>query len=76
MLSLAVKYTFEFVKVKKISLGVFENNTAALQCYKSVGFKVVERDKTESYNCLGETWNCIELEITNENDISCDATKA
>ncbi len=76
MLSLAVKYAFEFVKVKKISLGVFENNTAALQCYKSVGFKVVERDKTESYNCLGETWNCIEMEITNENDISCDATEA
>lgn len=64
MLSLAVKYAFEFVKVKKISLGVFENNTAALKCYKSVGFKVVETDKTESYNCLGETWNCIEMEIT------------
>ena len=64
MLSLAVKYAFEFVKVEKISLGVFENNTAALHCYKAIGFKVVETDKTESYNCLGETWNCIEMEIT------------
>ncbi|MDE7360937.1 MAG: GNAT family N-acetyltransferase [Oscillospiraceae bacterium] len=63
MLSLAVKNAFEFVKVKKISLGVFENNTAALQCYKAVGFNVVETDKTESYNCLGETWKCIEMEI-------------
>ncbi len=64
MLSLAVKYAFEFIKVKKISLGVFENNTTALQCYKAVGFKVVERDTAESYNCLGETWNCVEMEIT------------
>lgn len=64
MLSLAIKYAFEFVKVGKISLGVFENNFAALQCYKSVGFKVVETDKIESYKCLGEIWNCVEMEIT------------
>lgn len=64
MLSLAVKFAIEFLKVGKISLGVFENNTTALQCYKAVGFKVVERDNVESYRCLGEIWNCIEMEIT------------
>lgn len=64
MLSLAVKFAIEFLKVGKISLGVFENNTTALQCYKAVGFKVVERDDVESYSCLGETWNCVEMEIT------------
>lgn len=64
MLSLAVRYAFEFIKVKKISLGVFENNTAALQCYKSVGFKVVATGKIESYKCLGEIWKCVEMEIT------------
>ncbi len=64
MLSLAVKFAIEFLKVGKISLGVFENNTTALQCYKAVGFKVVKRDHVESYCCLGETWNCIEMEIT------------
>lgn len=63
MLSMAVKYAFEFIKVKKISLGVFENNTTAMQCYKSVGFNTVETDKIESYACLGEVWNCIEMEI-------------
>lgn len=64
MLSLAVKFAIEFLKVRKISLGVFENNTTALQCYKAVGFNVVERDNVESYCCLGETWNCVEMEIT------------
>lgn len=64
MLSLAVKFAIEFLKVGKISLGVFENNTTALQCYKAVGFKVVKRDNVESYRCLGEIWNCIEMEIT------------
>lgn len=64
MLSLSVKFAIEFLKVRKISLGVFENNTTALQCYKAVGFKVVERDHVESYCCLGETWNCVEMEIT------------
>lgn len=63
MLSLAVRYAFDFIKVNKISLGVFENNTAAISCYKSCGFKTVKRDITESYQCMGEVWNCIEMEI-------------
>jgi len=26
------------------------------------GFHRVSRQDTESYECLGETWNCIEME--------------
>ena len=63
MLSLATKYAFEFVKVSKISLGVFENNTIAIKCYRSCGFKEVKSENTESYKCMGETWNCIEMEL-------------
>lgn len=63
MLSLAVQYAFDFIKVKKISLGVFENNTAALNCYRSCGFRIVELETAESYQCMGETWNCIEMEL-------------
>ncbi len=63
MLLLAIQYAFNFIKVSKISLGVFENNTAAINCYKSCGFKTVKREITESYQCLGEVWNCIEMEI-------------
>lgn len=62
MLSLAVRYAFEFVGVQKVSLGVFENNTAALHCYEACGFRRVEREQVEQYRCMGEVWRCIELE--------------
>ncbi|WP_434309968.1 GNAT family N-acetyltransferase [Hominifimenecus sp. rT4P-3] len=63
MVSLAIQYAFCFVKVKKISLGVFENNKAAIKCYESCGFKRVKLEHTESYHCMGERWNCIEMEL-------------
>lgn len=63
MLSLAVQYAFDFLKVKKISLGVFENNKAAIKCYESCGFKKVKLENTESYHCMGDVWNCIEMEL-------------
>ena len=63
MLLLAQKYAFEILRVKKITLGVFENNTAALNCYKAAGFRQIETAEKESYVILGETWECIEMEI-------------
>ena len=62
MLSLAIRYAFDFVKVKKISLGVFENNTAAIKCYESCGFQRVKLENTECYHCMGEIWDFIEME--------------
>ena len=63
MLTLAMKYAFDFVKVKKISLGVFENNKAAIKCYESCGFKRVQLKNAESYHYMGEIWTCIEMEL-------------
>lgn len=63
MLSLAIHYAFELLKVHKISLGVFENNISALKCYESCGFKKTALEKVESYKCMGEIWNCIEMEL-------------
>lgn len=63
LLSLALKYAFEILKVKKVTLGVFENNEAAYYCYKSVGFQDVQLEETEIYHVLGEDWKCRELEI-------------
>ncbi|MDE5863742.1 MAG: GNAT family N-acetyltransferase [Lachnospiraceae bacterium] len=63
MVSLAVQYAFDFIKVKKISLGVFENNTVALECYKACGFRTVELQEVENYHCMGEVWKCIEMEL-------------
>ena len=58
----ALKYAFDELNADKVTLGVFENNTPAIQCYLSCGFKIVEKEITESYRCMGETWNCIEME--------------
>ena len=66
MLQLAIHYGFELLKVKKITLGVFENNVAAYHCYKSVGFKDVILDEYEYYTIHQERWKCLELELMKE----------
>lgn len=65
MLQLALKYAFEILKVKKVTLGVFENNSSAYRCYQSVGFLEVKTEKPEYYHVLEEDWRCIEMEIEN-----------
>ena len=62
LVSMAVKYAFETLGATKVSLGVFENNPSAIHCYEAMGFHRVSLPDTESYKCLGETWNCIEME--------------
>lgn len=63
MLHLGLKYAKEILGAKKVSLGVFKNNDSAYHCYKSVGFRDVVLEKTETYIVLGEEWKCLELEI-------------
>ena len=62
LVSMAVKYAYEELGAPKVSLGVFENNPFAIHCYEAAGFHRVSRPEAESYQCLGETWNCIEME--------------
>lgn len=64
MLLLAKQYAFAILKVEKITLGVFENNESAYQCYKAVGFCEVPREEKETYRVLGEEWGCIEMEVS------------
>lgn len=45
-----------------VSLGVFENNPSAIHCYEAAGFHRASLSETECYECLGEMWNCIEME--------------
>ena len=63
LVSMAVKYAFETLGATKVSLGVFENNTSAIHCYEAAGFRCISLSETECYECLGETWNCIEMEL-------------
>ena len=62
LVSMAVKYAYEELGATKVSLGVFENNPSAIHCYETAGFHRVSRPEAERYQCLGETWNCIEME--------------
>lgn len=62
LVSMAIKYAFEELGATKVSLGVFENNPSAIHCYEAAGFHHVSRPEAESYQCLGEIWNCIEME--------------
>lgn len=66
MLRLAMRYAFEILKVKKITLGVFENNEPAHYCYRSVGFRDVGQEEAEYYHVLGQEWKCLELECRAE----------
>lgn len=63
MLNLGIEYAREKYGVKKVSLGVFDNNMPAYYCYKSVGFQDCKLEKEEKYSVLGENWNCLELEM-------------
>ncbi|MDO5294437.1 MAG: GNAT family protein [bacterium] len=63
MLTLSLQYAFDILKVKKVTLGVFENNKPAYYCYKSAGFHEILLDKPEYYHVLGEKWKCLEMEV-------------
>lgn len=59
MLSLAKEYAFKMLGAKRVTLGVFENNPAAIYCYRAVGLK--ESGEVNTYNINGEEWKCIEM---------------
>ena len=42
MIAKALRYAFEVLGMKRVSLGVFENNPQAKACYEAVGFAVKE----------------------------------
>ncbi len=62
MLQLALRYAFEILKVKKVTLGVLTNNPGAYYCYKAVGFREVPLEKPKYYHLMGEQVECLEME--------------
>lgn len=62
MLSLALRYAFEILRVEKITLRVFENNEQAYYCYKSLGFQEAE-DQSEVCRIMGESWKRLTMAI-------------
>lgn len=62
MLQAVLKLAFETMKLHKVTLGVFDFNTLAIQCYKKVGFQQegLLRDARKHGD---EYWNQIEMGI-------------
>ena len=62
MLRLAMQYAADILKVRKITIGVLENNPGAYRCYRSVGFRDVEEKAPVYFHLLGQDVRCLELE--------------
>ncbi len=61
MLSLAVDYCKNVLNAESITLGVFENNPAAVRCYEKAGFVRVAGSDYET-EIAGEIWRAFIME--------------
>ena len=60
LLHLAIDYAQRELGAQKITLGVFCDNFSAVECYKSVGFRITGED---AYSIDGEEWKEYEMEL-------------
>ena len=60
LLCLAIDYAQRELGAQKITLGVFFDNLSAVECYKSVGFRITGAD---AYQIDGEVWKGFEMEL-------------
>ena len=60
MLHHAIDYAQRELGAQKITLGVFCDNLSAVECYKSVGFRITGED---AYSIDGEEWKEYEMEL-------------
>ena len=73
MLALSIRYAFDFLRVEKITLGVFENNEPAYRCYRAAGFRDVSGHERVCYPIGNEVWSCREMELTKDDIPSAEA---
>lgn len=64
MMQQAVRYATDILHMKKITLGVFENNPGAHSCYQSIGFLDVNYRK-EEFPYKDEQWGLYQMEYEN-----------
>ena len=60
LLRLTIDYAKRKLGAQKITLGVFCDNLSAVECYKSVGFRITG---TDSYSIDREEWKEYEMEF-------------
>lgn len=62
MIKAIIKIGFEDLKLHRISLGVYDFNTAAIGCYQKAGF-TIEGTTRDVLNYKGAWWSLIEMSI-------------
>ncbi|MBO6027515.1 MAG: GNAT family N-acetyltransferase [Bacteroidales bacterium] len=60
MLRLAIEYVLKELGAKRITLGVYLDNIPALECYRSLGFRIVDE---VTHIVDGEAWKSEEMEL-------------
>ena len=65
MLKAVLKIGFEDLKLHRISLGVYDFNIAAINCYKKVGL-ITEGTTRDILNYKGKWWSLVEMSILEE----------
>ena len=61
MLRLGFKMAFDIMQVRSVTIGVFEENTAAMKCYLTAGFEVNEEEEPVYEEIDGRKMKIIEL---------------
>lgn len=64
IIKLALKFAFEILKVKEVSIRVHEDNLQAYHCYKTVGFSEDDAANVEYDEVHGRKVRLIELKIS------------
>lgn len=67
MLTLAKRYCFEILGMKRITLGVFHINRRAMECYEKMGFRAYATDE-EEFDFHGRKWKVIEMECVSPDE--------
>jgi len=62
MIKAVLKIGFEDLKLHRISLGVYDFNTAAISCYQKAGF-IVEGITRDVLQFKGKWWSLVEMSI-------------
>ena len=60
MMKTALTYADKILGMKRVTLGVFENNPAAVNCYKSAGFKA-QKFVENAFEYKDEKWNLFDM---------------
>ena len=66
MLSLGLKLAFEILMAENVTIGVFEKNISAFNCYRAVGFREAKENRYSFAEIKGTKTKIIELEIAKE----------